>query len=148
MKHTVSSDLLTCHPRTTICLVGRQDTVKGLDVLLEAYVGLSDLAPLVLMLANFGETPRKFPDGVTVVYNVPHAQVMAGWLHCAVGVVPSIWPEPFGQVVVDAMICGKLVVASAIGGIPDIILSGESGLLVEQETQTPCERHAGVTTRP
>ena len=114
-----------------LLFVGRQDTVKGLDVLLEAYVGLSDLAPLVLMLANFGETPRKFPDGVTVVYNVPHAQVMAGWLHCAVGVVPSIWPEPFGQVVVEAMICGKPVVASAIGGIPDIILSGESGLLVE-----------------
>jgi glycosyltransferase involved in cell wall biosynthesis len=52
-------------------------------------------------------------------------------MHCAVGVVPSIWPEPFGQVVVEAMVCGKPVVASAVGGIPDIVLNDESGLLVE-----------------
>ena len=114
-----------------LLFVGRQDTSKGLDVLLEAYEGLSELAPLVLMLTNFGEASRKFPDGVTVVCNVPHAQVMRGWMHCAVGVVPSIWPEPFGQVVVEAMMCGKPVVASAVGGIPDIILNGASGLLVE-----------------
>lgn len=114
-----------------LLFVGRQDASKGLDVLLEAYKGLSHLAPLVLMLSNFGEISRKFPDGVTVVSNVPHAQVMRGWMHCAIGVVPSIWPEPFGQVVVEAMMCGKPVVASAVGGIPDIILNGESGLLVE-----------------
>jgi glycosyltransferase involved in cell wall biosynthesis len=114
-----------------LLFVGKQSVHKGLDILLEAYAGLSDLAPLVLMLSDFGETPRKFPDGVTVVRNVPHAQVMRGWMHCAIGVVPSIWPEPFGQVVVEAMMCGKPVVASAVGGIPDIILNGESGLLVE-----------------
>lgn len=114
-----------------ILFVGKESAVKGFDVLLEAYEGLSNLAPLVLMLSDFGETSKKFPPGVTVVRNVPHAQVMAGWLHCAVGVVPSVWPEPFGQVVVEAMACGKPVVASAIGGIPDIILDGESGLLVK-----------------
>lgn len=114
-----------------ILFVGKESAVKGFDVLLEAYEGLSNLAPLVLMLSDFGETSRKFPPGVIVARNVPHAQVMAGWLHCAVGVVPSVWPEPFGQVVVEAMACGKPVVASAVGGIPDIILDGESGLLVK-----------------
>lgn len=114
-----------------ILFVGKENAIKGIDVLLEAYEGLSDLAPLILMISDFGSTSRKFPAGVTVVRNASHAQVMAGWKHCAVGVIPSIWPEPFGQVVVEAMACGKPVVASAVGGIPDIVLDGESGLLIK-----------------
>jgi glycosyltransferase involved in cell wall biosynthesis len=114
-----------------ILFVGKESALKGLDVLLEAYQGLSELAPLVLILSGPGDPARTFPPGVIVARNVPHAQVMGGWKHCAIGVAPSVWPEPFGQVIVEAMACGKPVVASAIGGIPDIILDGTSGLLVK-----------------
>lgn len=62
--------------------------------------------------------------------SVPHAQVMAGWQHCAVGVVPSLWPDPCPTVAMEAMICGKPLVASNVGGLRDIVADNETGLLV------------------
>src|SRR5205085_10801707 len=78
-----------------VLFVGVLGAYKGLHVLLLAYAEvLAGLTPLVLIGTECGDTPAPFPAGVTVVRNAPHAQVMAAWAHCAVGVVPSICPEP------------------------------------------------------
>lgn len=113
-----------------ILFVGALQSNKGLPVLLAAYQKLESPPPLVLIGSVWPDTPDKFPPGVVVLKNFPHPNVMDAWDRCLFGVVPSVWPEPFGQVSVEAMSRGKAVIAAAIGGIPEIIIDDRNGLLV------------------
>lgn len=60
--------------------------------------------------------------------------------HAGVFVCPSIY-EPFGIINLEAMACGRAVVASAVGGITEVVAHGETGYLipVEQMTESPFE---------
>jgi len=60
---------------------------------------------------------------------LPHAQMAEFWNSLSVAVVPSLY-EPLAGVVLEAMACGVPVVASNVGGFPDMIVDQESGLLV------------------
>ena len=116
-----------------ILFVGALASHKGLDVLLEAHARLGRDVRLVAIGTRQHDTPRRFPEGVAVFENVPHRDVIAAWRHCLMGIVPSTWPEPFGQVAVEAMAAGKPVIASNVGGLREIIVDGETGLLVPRK---------------
>lgn len=114
-----------------ILYVGALTKHKGLQVLLDAYQGLENRANLILIGTEWTDSPANYPENVTVIKNAPHDFVMKAFSHCLFSVVPSIWPEPFGQVAVEAMAAYKPVIASAHGGLLDIVVDRKTGILVE-----------------
>lgn len=113
-----------------ILFVGDLRPMKGLDILLAAFVGLAGTMPLVLIGKSWPDTPQQLPAGVTMHDRWPNRAVIEAFRRCSIAVVPSVWAEPFGIVVIEAMAGSAAVVASDIGGIPEIIRQGVSGLLV------------------
>ncbi len=49
-------------------------------------------------------------------------------------VVPSVWEEPFGRVALEALVCGTPVVATNVGGLPEVVEHGINGIIVEPST--------------
>ena len=116
-----------------ILFVGSFGKQKGMDVLLEAYRGLETAVSLVLIgyeLSDFPLAQLDIPANVHIFKNWPNTAVMEAWRRSCLGIVPSNWPEPSPTVVMEAMVAGVPVIATRVGGIPDIVADGQSGLLV------------------
>lgn len=113
--------------------VGAFGHYKGVDALLDAYRALESPPPLVLIGYETNEYPVRttdLPPGVRVLKNWDHDAVMAAWRRAAIGLVPSVWAEPFGIVALEGLLTGTPVIASRIGGLTDIVDDGETGYLV------------------
>jgi glycosyltransferase involved in cell wall biosynthesis len=113
-----------------LLFVGGLRRVKGVEQLVAAYERLSDPPPLVLIGTIERDSPPQFPPHVHVLTDFPHHAVMAAWERCLFAVLPSVLPEPFGTVVCEAMSRGKAVIGTTPGGHVDMIVDGETGLLV------------------
>ena len=76
------------------------------------------------------EQLRAVRDGVWwIAEHLPRPHIVQLLSHTTVFVCPSIY-EPFGLVNVEAMACEAAVVASGVGGIPEIVVEGQTGHLV------------------
>lgn len=113
-----------------ILFVGALGRHKGVQLLLDAYRQLQAPKPeLVLLAAQGAAQVPELPDGVILQADVDHADVMSAWRDCLFGVVPSLWPEPFGQVALEALTMGRPVIASDGGGLAEIVRDRDNGLL-------------------
>jgi len=84
---------------------------------------------------------RKLRDGIIWIDEMlDKASVIQLYSHAAVFCCPSIY-EPFGIINLEAMACETAVVASAVGGIKEVVVDGETGFLVplEQMSESPFE---------
>jgi alpha-maltose-1-phosphate synthase len=129
--------------RPYVTFVGRITRQKGVPHLLRA--GLQfDPSVQMLLLAGAADTPELKAEtdaaieelsatrtGVVVVSEMlPREQVVQVLTHALAFVCPSVY-EPLGIVNLEAMACETAVVASAVGGIPEVVVDGETGVLVD-----------------
>jgi glycogen synthase len=139
-RRTEAREVLARHQvrEPYVLFVGRISEQKGIFQLLEAARALPDEVSLVLC-ASSPDTPELAARLQAAVAGRPRVQwinamlpvseVVQLYSHAAVFACPSIY-EPFGLINLEAMACGTPVVASRVGGIPEVVVDGETGWLV------------------
>ena len=129
--------------RPFVLFVGRITRQKGIIHLVDAIKSIRPGVQVVLC-AGAPDTPeigREMADRVEkaraassvpiiwIPQIVPKNEIIALYSMASVFVCPSVY-EPFGIINLEAMACGTPVVASAVGGITEVVIPGETGLLV------------------
>jgi len=136
-----------------VLFVGRITKQKGIIHLVNA-IKYIDADTQIVLCAGAPDTPeiaKEMQDSVDEVKKtrnnviwiaemLPKKEVIQLYSHADVFCCPSIY-EPFGIINIEAMACKTAVVASAVGGIKEVVVHGETGLLIplEQQNEAPFE---------
>lgn len=128
--------------RPYVLFVGRITRQKGVPHLLRAVRDIDPAAQVVLCAGApdtpgidrefrelFGELSRRRAGVHWIPGMLPRPEVVQLLTHAAAFVCPSVY-EPLGIVNLEAMACATPVVASRVGGIPEVVEDGETGVLV------------------
>ncbi|MFH1387052.1 MAG: glycosyltransferase family 4 protein [bacterium] len=141
------------HPKreiTKICFCGRWTEEKGVFVLLDAIRTLEQKRKdFKLFLIGSAHIPFKTEKSkqierrikqrvealstVETTGPVEHKKLPDIYKQMDIGVVPSVWAEPFGLVTLEMMAAGLPVIASSVGAIPEIIENNISGILISPD---------------
>lgn len=124
-------------PRSEIRIgyVGRLVPGKGVDHLLAAVARVRERMPARLRIAGDGPDRSRLESlalavGADVEWLGAIDDVPGFWRDCDIAVVPSNGVESFSMATLEAMACGKPVVASRVGAIPELVVDGTTGTLI------------------
>lgn len=123
----------------TVLFVGRIDRYKGVDILLKALAFVQhDFNAWIIGEGPYLEKCKhlckklNLQDKVKFLGWVPNDKLRDFYLKATLVVVPSIWPEPFATVGMEAMASARPVVAFDVGGNSELVEHGETAFLVKR----------------
>ncbi|WP_182523488.1 glycosyltransferase family 4 protein [Nocardioides dongkuii] len=103
---------------------------KGVHTLMEAWRRLPDGRPDLVLVGRPADRLGPLPEGVHVHHHWDHPRVLSGFRHATAAVLPSEWPDPCPTTVLEAMATGAPLITTGRGGIADMVVPGESALVV------------------
>jgi glycosyltransferase involved in cell wall biosynthesis len=125
--------------RAVLC-VGRLESVKGATVLVEAFARVaSEIPDARLTLIGRGTQQQEIEDlvarldlsrNVEVTGFVPDEELLAAYHRSTAVVIPSVGPENFPTVALEALGVGRALIGTRVGGIPELVEDGDNGFLV------------------
>ena len=124
------------YPQAELEIVGQLGSLRP-----QFNVGLDDVSAILDPALSFSKNyvsilksmlPQSLLDHVCFVGPVPHTQLASYYQNADVFVFPSLWNEPFGMPIAEAMATGVPAIGTNGGGIPEIITHGKTGLLVKR----------------
>lgn len=116
-----------------ILYLGSLTTFKGPQILVEALNGLPYRCEIYgegNLKSELQQRISEYKLNAQIFPLIPPSQVASLYLKADIIVFPSIWPEPFGRIAIEAMAAGKAIIASNIGGIKETLQYG-GGVLVQ-----------------
>jgi glycosyltransferase involved in cell wall biosynthesis len=132
----------------SVIFVGRISPEKGIDDLLKSMaIVIREVRDAKLIIVG----PRKFgiehgtydsyllklvhkldiEKHVDFKYQITYNELRRLYSSVEVCVLPAVWNEPFGLVLIESMACETAVIGTAVGGIPEIITNGVNGFLIK-----------------
>lgn len=139
----------------SILLVGHPFPIKGVDVLIRAFNRIAPHYPdvtlkIIGMCDNLADYVAMVDDPARVMFlpGISHREIVTHFQQSLFYVLASR-TEGIPRVLVEAMACGKAVVASRVGGVPDVVVDGETGLLFESQNDADlAEKMAAMLDDP
>ncbi|OGL64784.1 hypothetical protein A2753_00050 [Candidatus Uhrbacteria bacterium RIFCSPHIGHO2_01_FULL_47_11] len=118
----------------SVLFAGRISSEKGIEVLFKVIALLPDVrftiagtGPMVNEVKQFAETHKN----LTLLGHVAPEKMGSIFDQCSLLIVPSLAPEVFPMIILEAFAHGRPVIASRTGGIPELVTPGETGEMIE-----------------
>jgi glycosyltransferase involved in cell wall biosynthesis len=135
---------IVCPPLSSsvkLCFLKTHRPKYGPDILLRALAQVKEVIPgIILSIAGEGELTQdlkrmtselELGENVRFVGSVPNPEVYTFLRQHHIMVMPSVMDsESFGVAALEASACGRPVIASNVGGVPEVVLDGATGILV------------------